>query len=58
MACHMSQPNTLSVRMKDIYVLIIAAFHSTDYFASCTCYIIAQAAIIIDQDEKNSEMRN
>ena len=41
-----------------VHVLIIAAFHSADYFASRTCYILAQAAIIIDRDEKNSEMRN
>ena len=44
--------------MTDIYVLIVAAFHSADYFASRSCYILAQAAIIIDRDEKNSEMRN
>ena len=34
--------------MTDIYVLIVAAFHSADYFASRSCYILAQAAIIID----------
>ena len=35
-----SQPDALSMRMTDIYVLIVAAFYSADYFASRTRYCL------------------
>ena len=37
-----SQPDALLVPMTDIYVLIIAAFHSADYFASRISYCFGE----------------